>query len=571
MSKSNGSAAGHDRPLPVAAATPPVRRQRLRAAAFALLPLLLLLPDFLGGRPGLVRIGWVLACSAGCALVLAFWVAGRSTGGQERPLGRAAGWLLAGAWTLAAVALSVAKYRAFGDFLAYDTAYYQQVLWNTAHGRFLQGSILQSLYYDPPLANDLGLHFGPALLLFLPFHALLPGPWTLLVLRDVLLGLAALPAYRLARSYLGDRAALAVAAALLLHPALIIQPVHGFYPVTIALLPLLWALVAYQERRPGLFLGMLALALLVREDVGVAVFGIGLMAAADRLLRRDRSRGWSWTLIPVLAGPAWLLLCTMVLMPHLGGQASGQAVMSWYAGHGSSPGEIAGRLLGDPAYAVQALVGTGHARWYYLYRLLRSFALLPLGGLASLGVLPGLAVNLLVTGEEVPTLHVACHYSILLLPLLFLGMLQTLSRLGLRLGGQRGLRAAACVVLFVAASALLDAYPRQELGRLVPPPQAASLRAAAALVPEGASIAASSHVLPAVAQGIEVYALERMFSSRIGRPEYVLLDLDRQRYYVRPDSEAALQDRIRSFLEDPAYERIYDRHGVLLLRRRPGL
>ncbi|MBM4319947.1 MAG: DUF2079 domain-containing protein, partial [Deltaproteobacteria bacterium] len=511
-------------------------REQILALALPVLPLLLLLPDYLGGQPGTIRLGWVLLCCAGCALALALarrrpppFAAGATATAQATatPGWRSAapGWLLAGAWTLAAVALSVAKYRAFGDYLAYDTAYYHQVLWNTEHGRFLQGSILQSLYYDPPLRNHFGLHFTPALLLFLPFHALAPHAATLLVLRDILLGLAALPAYRLARGFVGDRAALPLVLVLLLHPSLAVQPVHAFYPLTIALLPLLWALVAYRERRFALFVLTLGLALLVREDVGVAVFGIGLMALADRLLRREPGRGWGWVLVPVVGGLAWLLLCTQLLMPRLGGQASGQAVLSWYSAHGSSAGAIARKLLGDPLYTLQALLGSSE-RPYYLFKLLRPFALLPLGGVASLGVLPGLAVNLLVTSGEAPPLQVACHYSTMLLPLLFYGSLQALGRIGRWAGdgAPRAVQLAALALLFVALSALLDAYPRQELARLLPPPQAEALRQAAALVPRGAAVAASSHVLPEVAASAEAYALERMFSSRIGHPEYVLYD-----------------------------------------------
>ena len=554
-------------------------------------PLLFFLGDVLRGTPSPWRLGWVLGLLPLSGLLL--WrtraVAGRVAGARagDLPGGRlgpaALDGLVAGGWFAVLSALSLAHHRAFGDLLAYDTAYYHQVLWNTGHGRCLAGTILQTLYYSPPLANDLGLHVSPGLLLLLPFHVLLPSPVTLLLLRNLALALAFFPAARLAGRLVGPAARRPLALALLVHPAVAGLSLHAFYPVTFALLPLLWALVALVEGRWRAWLVWLGLALLWREDVGLPVAALGGLIlllgparcgvpgpeVAGGAARVGPARGgqlrWRWGLPPLLGGLGWLLLGTGVLMPRLGGAAAGQAVLGWYAVHGGSAGEIAGRLLGDPAYLLASLLGG--ERPGYLFALGRPFALLFLGGPLALASLPGLALNLLAGGPAPPTLHPASHYSTLLVPLLFAGALQTLGRWRNRPPAAVGWWAGP-LLLGLALSALPDAWPRQELARLCPPPQAAALRAAAALVPPGASVTASSHLLPLVASTAEAYSLERIFASQAHPTEYVLHDADPSRTYIRPAEAAAAAARWQAYRESPDYATVFAKQGVTVLRRR---
>src|SRR5690242_21935378 len=86
--------------------------------------------------------------------------------------------------------------------------------------------------------NWLGDHSSLVLFLLAPITALAPGAMTLLAIQSAALGLAAVPAFRLARRELGDeRAALAFAAAFLLAPALQHANLYEFHPETLSVAP----------------------------------------------------------------------------------------------------------------------------------------------------------------------------------------------------------------------------------------------------------------------------------------------------------------------------------------------
>ena len=72
----------------------------------------------------------------------------------------------------------VGAHQAFYTF--YDLAIYDQLFWNTLHGRFFITS-LDAIHFS------LGIHFSPIMLIYLPLYAIRPSPTTLLVARTMLL------------------------------------------------------------------------------------------------------------------------------------------------------------------------------------------------------------------------------------------------------------------------------------------------------------------------------------------------------------------------------------------------
>ena len=77
---------------------------------------------------------------------------------------------------------------------AFDLGIQENILWNTVHGDILYSSLMGG--------NYLGTHTSLVLLLVAPIYALAPSTETLLVLQALILGLAALPLYFLARKVL---------------------------------------------------------------------------------------------------------------------------------------------------------------------------------------------------------------------------------------------------------------------------------------------------------------------------------------------------------------------------------
>src|SRR5712692_7934709 len=82
---------------------------------------------------------------------------------------------------------------------ALDLGVFDQVLWNTVHGRFMESTL--SLERCDPHSFFLD-HFSPALLVIVPFYAIVPRPETLIFVQTVALALGTWPIYLLARRVL---------------------------------------------------------------------------------------------------------------------------------------------------------------------------------------------------------------------------------------------------------------------------------------------------------------------------------------------------------------------------------
>src|SRR3954465_7232818 len=97
-----------------------------------------------------------------------------------------AAWFLITGWLLVGWYLAFQQHAAFHTHL-FDTGYYTQVLWNTAHGNWFANS----LKYPTFLAD----HFSPILLLLVPLFWLSPTSYPLQFAKIVALGASILPLY----------------------------------------------------------------------------------------------------------------------------------------------------------------------------------------------------------------------------------------------------------------------------------------------------------------------------------------------------------------------------------------
>src|SRR5262245_15524265 len=93
------------------------------------------------------------------------------------------------AWVVVMAAFALARHQRVNSS-AYDLAIYSQAVWNTSQGRPFASSF--------EVENLLGDHVQLILLLLAPGYWLWPDAGVLLVVQAIVLGLAAIPVYRLA-------------------------------------------------------------------------------------------------------------------------------------------------------------------------------------------------------------------------------------------------------------------------------------------------------------------------------------------------------------------------------------
>jgi uncharacterized membrane protein len=195
------------------------------------------------------------------------------------------------------------KYAHWGH--GFDMVDFHMPVWGTTVGRFLLVSRYN--FTDTFMGLDVALGFLPAV----PLYALFPSAYTLIVLQTLLLVSAALPVYLIARDRLASPwAGVVFAAVYLLYPTTQFMGMAApFQPRIPALVLFFWAFWLLERRRLGLYMAMLALAMLARTDAALVTVAFGMYAA----LRR---RPWAYSLLPIVVGLAYFYVAITYITPR---------------------------------------------------------------------------------------------------------------------------------------------------------------------------------------------------------------------------------------------------------------
>jgi uncharacterized membrane protein len=308
-------------------------------------------------------------------------------------------------------ALAVLRHRSF-ETGRFDLGNMTQAVWSTAHGDPLAVTNLAG-----EQTTRLASHFDPILVLFAPLWLIWPSPETLLVAQAVAIALGALPVFWLARKHLdSERAALGFALAYLLYPATQWVALSDFHPVALACPLLLFAFWYLDEDRLLPFAICAALACATKEEIPLAVAGLGAWYA---LARRRRVAG----IAIAVAGTATAALALGVVAHYNEG---GDPFAARYEEVGGSPTGILKTLVTDPLTIARAVFD--REGFAYLLALFVPLAFLPLAApLALLPALPDLALNLLSSTDTQASIHF--HYVAPLVPALFAAAVFAAARL----------------------------------------------------------------------------------------------------------------------------------------------
>ena len=227
---------------------------------------------------------------------------------------------------------------------ASDLAVFDQVLWNTIHGRFMESTL--SLARCEP-HSFFGDHFSPALLLLLPPYAVFPHPETLIVVQTISLVLGVWPIYLFARRFLAasDQRLVWVAAYLLSAPLSFIA-LFDFHEITLAVAPLGFAMYFLATRRTLPMILSLVIALLAKEEVALIGVGFGVALAFQGR--------WRSSAIVIIGSVVAFVVTLKIIIPAFAAGAPYQ-YLGRYASLGRDEGEIARTLLLDPLRALRVL------------------------------------------------------------------------------------------------------------------------------------------------------------------------------------------------------------------------
>lgn len=462
-----------------------------------------------------------------------------------RRLWNASGYFLFAAFVAVFLILNFARHAAFHTH-ALDLGYYDQALWNTAHGRWFENSLKPF-----PL---LGSHFSPLLAVVAPLYWIWSDVRVTFVVQILALALSGLPLYLLTRERWPAAAPL-VLLAYYLNPSLHVAALNQLRGTVLALPCLALALYGLikQDRR-WLVLGAI-LALLSKEDMSIFVAAFGLFWLI-------KTRDWKLGGALIAAGAAWFFIVPFKVVPAFRGE--GYPYFNKYPYLGSGPGEAIQTLLRDPLVLLRVIATPD--RLTAVWRVTWPGGLLGLfsPGLMALS-LPGFGYLLASTNGIIYTLQ--DWYPAPLQPILYFAALMGLLWLKERNWG-RGWVARLAVVYLVLVGALA-------FWQLSPVPPARSADPAhfrvtdharlghdlLARIPPDAPISAQSDLLPHLAHRQEIH----VYPDNLDRVDYVLVDLTSNPYPF-PNAEE-LNHSLQNLLADTAFEIWVEADGYTILRR----
>lgn len=403
-------------------------------------------------------------------------------------------------------------YRHYSLFSSYDQGIFNQIFWNSLHGRFFESSLSSGLSAEVTLQGaiplvsyrHLGQHFNPIFLLWLPFYALLPFPETLSVLQVLLVAAAGLVLYVLARQSLSPTLSAAIAISFYGANAVVGPTLGNFHDYNALPLLLFSLLLALEKRWWVIFWAIALLVLSVREDAGVTLLSVGTYLVISR-------RHWRVGVGLFALAVAYILLLTNLVMPAFSPDVSQRMIVErfgQYTGEkAASPVEAIGAMLAQPGQLLAELFSRFPKKLYYLFDQSLPLALVPLISADAWLLAAFPLLELLLMKGETP-LAINIRYATLVVPGFFYGAILWWSKHPTAFKPRVQKIWSVCLALSLLFT--VTSNPNRTLSFLVPDsirpwvylplthqlPHAAQARTVIAQIPAQASVAATTPLVP---------------------------------------------------------------------------
>ena len=428
-------------------------------------------------------------------------------------------------------------------------------------GIFDQGVWLLSKLKDPFITINgrqlFGDHSSFILLPFALVYRVIPSAKVLLFAQTIALGAAAIPVFLIAREKLRSEGyAACLAVVYLIHPVTGWTNLEQFHPDSFEVPLVLFGFWFMLKHRWVGYFACVGLLLLVKEDVALFTFALGVYVA----LKHNRRVGQ----VTCLVSAVYFGLIFLVVIPALN---EGGSIYGTRLPFGGPEGLLRKTLTHPGAVVAHALT---RRRFFYLWQLLApvAFAAVLAPSVLLIAGAP-LFVNFMSGFPYQYDVHY--HYSTLILPTIMVATIAGLARV------TPELRRHAIVLVTAAAFVFAFLWGPTPLWKSHPfvantdTPFVASFRAAERLLPEDAVVSAHYAWVPQISHREEVYLFPNPWRAgnwgRFDREGQRLPEAARVKYIFVPptlgDQDKAVLDSLRA-----EFQTIFDRDGVLLLKKR---
>ncbi|MFM6196454.1 MAG: DUF2079 domain-containing protein [Dolichospermum sp.] len=518
-------------------------------------------------------------------------------------------WVVGVAIAFFFMGLGLTLHRYFSFYASYDQGIFNQVFWNSAQGRLFQSSLSSALSTNvvhqgefPDVSyHRLGQHFTPALLLWLPVYSLFPSPVTLTVLQVSLITLAGLVLYLLGRQYLEPPLAALITVSFYAANAVIGPTLSNFHDI--CQIPLfMFSLLLAMEKRWWLPFWIFAfLILMVREDSGIILFGVGVYLI---LSKRYPVQG----VLVCLLSFGYILALTNIIMPLFSADISERFMMERFGqyadGEEASTLEILWGIVSNPGRLIIELFTPFWGTLKYLLGQWLPLAFIPAIAPAS-WMIAGFPLLKLLMAKGQSVLSITIRYALTVVPGLFYGTILWWANRQQRLTKQAELNSETPVKvsplspkfkrfwLFCIGLSLFFSFtsnPNRTLYFIIPDSvepwvyvplttqwsHVAQFRPLLSEIPSDASVATTTYIVPHLSSRREIlrfplYQL-RNDAGEVISVEYILADLwQLQKYGVAfsgdRDAFKEITQKIQELTASQEYGMIDFRDGVILLKK----
>lgn len=449
--------------------------------------------------------------------------------------------------------LSVAFYR-HDSFRStgYDLAVFDQGTWMLSNGEAPVSSFLKK--------NLLADHASIVLLPLSLLHDIAPGALWLLAVQSLCLSLCVIPLWQLCRmTGVPESAARGVAIAWLLNPVVFNVNLFDFHTDVIAIPLILSAMVFARTGKFAAFALSVVLALSTKEVMAFGIAGGGLYLLLDRRVPRI------FGIFALVSGTAWFCFAALWLIPHLGDGALPSG-FERYQFAGRSFESITGVLVEDPSRFFSYFRWKSSILYLAVLLVMAAWGLHPRRLLPLLGALPYILLN--ITSSASFQTNFRLHYSLPILPFLFLAIIEGLStkRVLLKSFVPILLWSAGLFLLFGIRGLYIygTAYPsywyRSDDSKL-------AITEALRLVPASASVLTTNFLAPHISQRRQI----DIISERTGGPEIeaagcVFIENSPPWW---PASERKISEVIAKIGSDDSMAKLFSKGDILLFCRTP--
>ncbi|MFJ5921317.1 DUF2079 domain-containing protein [Kitasatospora sp. NPDC092948] len=445
--------------------------------------------------------------------------------------------------------VSLNRYRRL-ESQAYDLGIFEQAVRAYAHGR------APIVPLKGPGYHLLGDHFHPVLAVLAPVYRVFPDARTLLVAQAVLMALAVVPLARWACETGGRRRGVLVGCLAGASWGVAAAVGDDFHEIAFAVPLLAFAAVALGRRRPVAAVCWALPLVLVKEDLGLTVAAVAVLAFRRAPLG---SRARVATVGVALFGVAATVVTVFLIVPAFnptGGFDYGSQLSAGQAA--SAPWTVPLRLLWPPL------------KWLLLALMAATVGFAGLRSPLVLICAPTLAWRLLADNPHY--WGVSYHYSAVLMPPLLAGLVEAVGRAGRRRARRTLALAALTAVLTLPFYPLRDVALPSAWGTSE---RVVQIRAALARIPDGASVVATNHLAAQLAGRTEVALVCREPEPPLGAlrpdgapeggPQWVAVDLADPSVHV-PCPAAETWRMLVRYEQDLGYRVVVDDGDLVLLR-----